>query len=491
MANVFPKPDTKRPLRRLPAVRNSNSTSTGPATPSSARSLDFLSPRPISPYLAAVSPKVDCGLRRTPRQTGRDREDSLLMSYPDHGNGYDLLIQAIVDHYTVLSAAQYSGEIALLRSLTGSLDASNLPALLLLPKLPDHIQHWIRAGRPEPSLASEQRLIEVLSRFNLQQVETLRAVEQPSATFRRAVEAYMRLFSRCDREIEVGIGGQLVTSRAWEIWRDYVKKPGHMVQMARKVIEMVKTGKIGPLEMKEVQILLKSAPRDTPKTPIMLPFLRAVEAFYSEWVSLHPDLHPKRPSLNLERSAERLSRRSSTSTPTALTPKSPVSPFNTLTPKSPLRTPTSKSPFRLSIEKVHRQACMGLREIDPNVPFTETEESDDSVSPCKRPTAEAKRVEWEIELGFRRLLTSKMRDRDGDLTGENAKTLFGEMTRTVLTNEWRKRQKVVIGERKLEGIIEDFRKKLETVSFVKREALKAAMRVKAEGQRVARQRHFD
>lgn len=454
-----------------------------------------------------MSPRVDCGLgRRTPRQTNRSREETQLRQSPDQRDAYDRLIQAIVEHYAVLGASQYSGEIELLRSLKGSLDASNLPALLLLPKLPSHIQQWIRAGRPETSLDSEKRLAEVLSRFNLQQVESLRAVEQPSAAFRRAAEAYLRLFSRCDREIEVSPGGQLVTSRAWETWRDYVKKPGHIVQMVRRVVELVKTGQIGPSEMREVQVFLKSAPCDSPKTSILLPFLRAVEAFYREWIALHPELYPKRPCLNLERSAERLSRRSSTSTPTALTPKSPtyISPFNastpkspshislfkTSTPKSPLRTSTPKSPFSLSFEKVHRQACIGLREIDPNVPFTETEESEDSVSPCKRPTAEAKRVEWEIELGFRRLLTDKMRDRDGDLTGENAKTLFGEMVRTVLTSEWRKRQKAVIGDRQLEGIVEEFRRKLETVSFVKREALKAAMRVKAEGQRVARQRHF-
>lgn len=305
-----------------------------------------------------------------------------------------------------------------------------------------------------------------------------------------------------------------MVSRAWEIWREYVKRPGHVVQMARKVVDLVKKGKIGPLEMKEVQGILKSISSDSQKDSILLPFLRAVEEFYKEWVSLHPHMHPKRPTLNLERSAERLSKRSSVSTPSHLvsTPKSPCqsstqkspyqpftpkssyqsstpkSPGRSSTPKSPNQSSTPKSPFSLSIEKIHNQACMGLREIDPNVQFTE--ESEDSASPCKRPAAEAKRVEWEVELGFRRLLADKMRDRDGDLTGENAKTLFGEMSRTVLTNEWRKRQKAVIGERRLDEIISEFRRKLETVSFVKREALKAAMRVKAEGQNYVRQRHF-
>ena len=294
-------------------------------------------------------------------------------------------------------------------------------------------------------------------------------------------------------------------SRAWEIWREYVKRPGHVVQTARKVAELIKTGKIGPLEMKEVQSILKSISSDSQKDSILLPFLRAVEAFYREWVSLHPHMHPKRPTLNLERSAERLSKRSSVSTPSHLvsTPKSsrqssapksphhlftPKSPYQSSTPKSLCQSSTPKSPFSLSIEKIHNQACMGLREIDPNVQFTE--ENEDSASPCKRPAAEAKRVEWEVELGFRRLLADKMRDRDGDLTGENAKTLFGEMSRTVMTNEWRKRQKAVIGERRLDEIISEFRRKLETVAFVKREALKAAMRVKEEGQNYVRQRHF-
>lgn len=353
-------------------------------------------------------------------------------------------------------------------------------------------------------------------------------MEQPSACFRRAAEAYLWLFSRCDQEIEVSPGGLLVISRAWEIWREYVKRPGHVVQMARKVVEFIKTGKIGSLEMKEVQNTLKSISSDSQKDSILLPFLKAVDAFYREWASLHPDMHPKRPTLNLERSAERLSKRSSASTPSHLvsTPKSPApksphhpftpaSPYQSSTPKSPSQSSTPKSlyqsstpkslyqsstpkslyqsstpknPFSLSIEKIHNQACMGLKEIDPNVQFTG--ESDDSPSPCKRPAAEAKRVEWEVELGFRRLLADKMRDRDGDLTGENAKTLFGEMSRTVMTNEWRRRQKAVIGERLLDEIISEFRRKLETVSFVKREALKAALRVKTEGQNYVRQRHF-
>ena len=442
MANVFAK--GQRGLRRLGSARGSSSTSTSPV---SARSLGPTSPRPISPH--AVSPRVDSGLRKTPKAT--------LDTYASNEEMYDALLETIVGHYKTLSAAQYSGEITLLKSLKGGLDASNLPALLFLPKLPLHLQQWIKTGRASPRLSSEEHLQQVLSLFTPQQVESLATIHRPNALFRRATAVFLSLFARTDKGIEVSPGGQLVVSRAWEVWREYIKRPGQVVQTARTVVDLIKTGQIGPTEIREVQSVLKSSETDS----FLLSFLRAVERFYSEWTSLHPSVHPKRPSLNLERSVERLS-----------------------TSRSPVTTPShlSSSPFQASIEKLHRQACSGLREINPNLPSP----SENSPSPCKRLTAERKRVEWEVELGFRQLLVAKMKDRDGDLAGENEKTLFGEMMRTVMTAEWRKRQRIVIGDRNLEEIIDNFREKLKSVAFVKREALKAAMKVKTEGQKQAR-----
>ena len=463
--------------------------------------------------------------------------EELMRRRSDPGHSpYDALALRLLQHYTQLDPGRFDREIELVKALIGHMDETSLEGLKLLPALPEDVLKVLKPGSKlvspdEQSLsAAELEVSNSLVLLTVRRIDALRGLNRPSPFLQKVCSAYLCLFARADRAIEVTPGFHLVLSRAWEVWQAYIKQPGHVVQIARNAVYFAKSGKIGTLELREARAVLREL-RSRGSTAtlaeetglILLQFLESVDKFFREWAKQHPQQYPKRTQIDLTKSSDRLSRSISSKVTTTL----PSQSHSQLSPDQVDLSLLLEGPVRQANEEGVRIPSFGPGQLNaeggiPALDFEaviiepldqtasveggrEDEESTTRVkeerakkASAKGKTAEEMTAEWQLELALRTLLQERIQRHGGDLKGISKEQLQGEAwshsadlfqdllssTSFHITRE--KLGKTLCAE-SVEELVNGLEGKIRDSGFLKREIGKAVLRVKTDADARGRQ----
>ena len=492
----------------------------------------------LKEFLSQQTPELTDSFSSLPTSTAEilTREELVRRRYDSLPSPYDALVLRLLQYYTQLDPTRFDREIELLKALIGHMDEGGLEGLKLLPELPADV---LRVLHPSPDsltqdqkslLDSESDINTSLSLLTVRRIDTLRGLNRPSQFLQKVCSAYLCLFARADRAIEVTPGFHLVLSRAWDVWQNYIKQPGHVVQIARNVVYFVKTGKITPSDLREARSVLSELRNRGSLTTlaeetglILLRFLESVDAFFTEWMRQNPQNYPKKPQIDLVKSSSRLSKSTlSHKTPSSQAQFQPSiddidlsavieSPMKYEGEGKELRLP-SFGPGQLNMgegnipaldfEAVIMEPLDKVTQGDVSKEGEELTTRFNAETPPKDTsaphTSSEMAAEWELELSLRDLLQSKIQRFGGDLTtisseklqGEawsHSAELFSELTASNSFHKIKEKLTKSIGLWKFEEIVDQFGEKMKNASFLKREIGKAVLRVKTDVERHSRQ----
>lgn len=464
--------------------------------------------------------------------------EELMRRRSDPGHSpYDALALRLIQHYTQTDPERFDREIELLRALLGLMDETSLEGLKLLPALPEDVLKVLKPQMmplsiDEKSLSAiEMEVSNSLVLLTVRRIDALRGLNRPSLFLQKVCSAYLCLFARADKAIEVTPGFHLVLSRAWEVWQSYIKQPGHVVQIARNVVYFVKEGKVGPLELREARAVLSEL-RSRGSTAtlaeetglILLQFLESVDKFFREWVRQHPQKYPKRTPIDLSKSSDRLSKSISSKVTTTLPSQSqsqlspdqidlslllesPAKQANEEGVRVPSFGPGLLNAMEGSIPELDFEAVI-IEPLDKAVRVDNVIEDEESTTRVKEDkgkkdilrgkNAAEMAAEWQLELVLRTVLQDRIQRHCGNLLNTSSEQLQGEawshsadLFQELLTTPsfFTVRDKLgkALGIESLEKLVRDLERKMKEPGFLKREIGKAVLRVKTEAERLGRQ----
>jgi hypothetical protein len=456
-------------------------------------------------------------------------------------------------HYVELDSEKYEAEIVLLKSLLGTIDEGNLSALALLPGLPIDVKTAL-GDMTSPGVSNEDKELaeaemDVMARLNqltARRINLLRGLTRPPVHIQQITAAYLCLFSRVDSSIEVAPGFQLVLSRCWETWQAYIQQPGHVIQTARTVLSLVKTGKISQGVMTEVRRLLRDVKGQETNNELIeeaagaiFLFLKSVEMFFFEWKLRYPEMYPKRTRLNIAKSADRLSKVEKRENPEVFGKRKLT--FSPGIRPQEIDHSNEEPPWDSEAKEIRLPSFGpggfnvsgnvgfdGVPELDFEAVITESLDCNPTYSsvrenevcttrikddPEKKEFASRKpvgnsvgasgmMVEWEIELALRRLIQEKIRENTRDVTSLTVDqlegtawirsgSLFSELKTAVVTSELRRKCADLVGEETFLEILDTFEGKLSEHQYVKREIAKTVLRLKTEVETLERGGHLE